>query len=222
MTPVVYLSDGIWPTARSRGRCPSLETLPDIAGPQRDATATGHLPAVRARPETPRPAVGRPRHAGPRAPHRRPREGRRHRQRQLRPGEPPQDDAASARRRSPASRNDIPPLDVVRPRVGRAAGRRLGLHLRRDRSAVERAQAAASRVAHAHLRHLNPLPANTGEVLRATAGAGARRSTSGSCRCSCGPLPHRRGGLQRSGAAVPDPGDRSTRPSASSAGGAGA
>jgi 2-oxoglutarate ferredoxin oxidoreductase subunit alpha len=34
------------------------------------------------------------------------------------------------------------------------------------RSAVERLQARGRRVAHAHLRHLNPFPANTGDVLR--------------------------------------------------------
>jgi len=34
------------------------------------------------------------------------------------------------------------------------------------RSAVERLQAEGRSVAHAHLRHLNPFPANTEEVLR--------------------------------------------------------
>ncbi len=34
------------------------------------------------------------------------------------------------------------------------------------RSAVERLQAEGRSVAHAHLRYLNPFPANTGDVLR--------------------------------------------------------
>ena len=33
------------------------------------------------------------------------------------------------------------------------------------RQAVERVRSSGGTVAHAHLRHLNPLPANTGEVL---------------------------------------------------------
>ena len=48
----------------------------------------GDLPAVPARQHDARPAVGRPRDAGPGAPDRRPREGRCDRQRQLRPGQP--------------------------------------------------------------------------------------------------------------------------------------
>ena len=36
-------------------------------------------------------------------------------------------------------------------------------------------------MAHAHLRYLNPFPANTGDVLRATARCWSRRSTSASC-----------------------------------------
>ena len=35
------------------------------------------------------------------------------------------------------------------------------------RSAVERLQDAGRKVAHAHLRHLNPFPTNTGDVVRA-------------------------------------------------------
>ena len=34
------------------------------------------------------------------------------------------------------------------------------------RSAVERLQAEGKSVAHAHLRHLNPFPANLGDVLK--------------------------------------------------------
>ena len=48
-------------------------------------------------------AVGGARHAGLGAPHRRPGEGGRHRQRQLRPGQPRAHGAHAARRRSPTS-----------------------------------------------------------------------------------------------------------------------
>ena len=35
------------------------------------------------------------------------------------------------------------------------------------RSAVERLQGRGASIAHAHLRYLNPMPANTGDVVRA-------------------------------------------------------
>ena len=68
---------------------PSLADLPEIARRERDRRRD--LPAVPARPRDARPSVGGPGHARPRAPHRRPREGRHHRQRELRPGQPPPD-----------------------------------------------------------------------------------------------------------------------------------
>ena len=52
---------------------------------------------------------------------------------------------------------DIPPLEVL------GWGSTYGA----IRSAVERLQARGAAVAHAHLRYLNPLPTNTGEVLAA-------------------------------------------------------
>ena len=66
---------------------------------------------------------------------------------------------------------DIPPLEVFGPGERRPADPRLGLDLRRDplaRSSGCRPRAES--VAHAHLRHLNPFPANTEDVAaRATA-----------------------------------------------------
>ena len=49
-----------------------------------------------------------------------------------------------------------------------AAGAGLGLELRRDRGrgAPRRGASTACKVATAHLAHLNPLPRNTGDVLR--------------------------------------------------------
>ena len=59
------------------------------------------VPSLRPRPGDAGAAVGGPRHARPGASHRRPREGRHHRQRQLRPRQPPPHDDAARRRRSP-------------------------------------------------------------------------------------------------------------------------
>ena len=90
----------------------------------------GDLPAVRARPEDAGASMGHPRHARPRAPHRRPREGEHRRQRQLRAGEPRPDDAP-ARREDRAHRRRHPAARGVRRRRGRRlAGPRLGQHLR--------------------------------------------------------------------------------------------
>ena len=59
---------------------------------------------------------------------------------------------------------------------GRPADRRLGLDLRRHhRRAARRSASKGRRIGHVHLRHLNPLPRNLGEVLkRYKQGPGAR------------------------------------------------
>ena len=58
---------------------------------------------------------------------------------------------------------DIPPIAGRRAAAGRPARRRLGQHLRRRSSqAREQAAAAGKSVAHVHLRHLNPFPADSG------------------------------------------------------------
>ena len=86
-------------------------------GPERDGQARARSTRTRA---TPRRSPDRgpcPGTAGPRAPHRRPREGRRPGQRQLRPREPPQDDAAPGARRSPGSRATSRPSRRLRGRT---------------------------------------------------------------------------------------------------------
>jgi len=62
--------------------------------------------------------------------------------------------------------NDIPDLQVSGPREGDLLILGWGSTYGAIRSAVERLQGAGRSVAHAHLRHLNPLPSNTEEVLR--------------------------------------------------------
>ena len=61
---------------------------------------------------------------------------------------------------------DIPPLEVHGPERGDLLILGWGSTYGAIRSATERLQAESWSVAHAHLRHLNPLPANTEEVLR--------------------------------------------------------
>jgi 2-oxoglutarate ferredoxin oxidoreductase subunit alpha len=61
---------------------------------------------------------------------------------------------------------DIAPLDVFGPTAGELLILGWGSTYGAIRSAVERLHADGKSVAHAHLRHLNPFPANTEEVLR--------------------------------------------------------
>jgi 2-oxoglutarate ferredoxin oxidoreductase subunit alpha len=62
--------------------------------------------------------------------------------------------------------NDIAPLEVFGPPSGDLLIVGWGSTYGALRSAVERLQEEGRSVAHAHLRHLFPFPANTGEVLR--------------------------------------------------------
>ena len=93
-TPVMLLSDGMLANGSEPWRIPELAELPDDRPglrdrdqPRRAATTRGVL-ALPARRGDAGAAVGDPRYAGPRAPHRRAGEGRRARQHLLRPGQP--------------------------------------------------------------------------------------------------------------------------------------
>jgi 2-oxoglutarate ferredoxin oxidoreductase subunit alpha len=61
--------------------------------------------------------------------------------------------------------DDIPDLQVAGPSDGDLLILGWGSTYGPIRSAVERLQARGKSVAHAHLRHLNPMPRNTGEVI---------------------------------------------------------
>jgi 2-oxoglutarate ferredoxin oxidoreductase subunit alpha len=61
---------------------------------------------------------------------------------------------------------DVPPLEVDTERGASLLVLGWGSTEGAIRAGVRRAREAGHRVACAHLRHLNPLPANTGEVLR--------------------------------------------------------
>ncbi len=62
--------------------------------------------------------------------------------------------------------DDIPPLEVFGPERGDLLILGWGSTYGAIRSAVERLNADGKAVAHAHLRHLNPFPANTEDLLR--------------------------------------------------------
>ena len=62
--------------------------------------------------------------------------------------------------------NDIPPLDVFGPSEGDLLVLGWGSTYGAIRSAVERLQGRGVSIAHAHLRYLNPFPANTEAVIR--------------------------------------------------------
>ena len=93
-TPVYLLSDAYLANGAEPWRIPDVSTLEPIhvefARAERE-----RVPAVQARSRDARAAVGDPGHARPRAPHRRPREGERDRQRLVRPRQPRPDDAAA-------------------------------------------------------------------------------------------------------------------------------
>jgi 2-oxoglutarate ferredoxin oxidoreductase subunit alpha len=62
--------------------------------------------------------------------------------------------------------NDIPPLSVTGPESGDLLVIGWGGTYGSILTAVQRAQRKGQKVAHAHLRYLNPMPKNTGEVLK--------------------------------------------------------
>ena len=128
MTPVILLSDNYIANGAEPWQLPEMEDLKPFK--VNFATDPRGLPALHARREA-GPRLGQARDAGPGAPHRRSREGRRHRQRQLRPGEPPAHGRDRASRRSWTSATPSPrPRSTAR--TPGPAGRGLGLDLRGD------------------------------------------------------------------------------------------
>ena len=128
MTPVVYLSDAFLATGSEPWRVPTLADLPEHR--RRERHRSRDLPALPARSRDARPSVGGPRDARARAPDRRSREGRHHRQRELRPGQPPPD-ADIARSQGGGHRRRHPAARGLRAGARRPADPGLGLDLRR-------------------------------------------------------------------------------------------
>ena len=163
MTPVAYLSDAFLATGSEPWRLPNLDDLPhiDVA----NATDPATFQPYQRDPET----LARP-WAVPGTPGLEHRVGglekadvignvsydpdNHHRMQLLRAAKV----AGIAR--------DIPPLEVFGPGSGELLILGWGSTYGAIRSAVEKLHADGRSVAHAHLRHLNPFPANTEEVLR--------------------------------------------------------
>ena len=164
MTPVVYLSDAFVATGAEPWPVPRIEDLPDISVPNRTAK-DGFFPYLRD-PET----LARP-WAVPGTP------GLEHRIGGLEKADvtgnvsydPDNHHLMQTLRRDKIAgiANDIPELDVYGPSEGDLLILGWGSTYGAIRSAVERLQANGRSVAHAHLRHLNPFPRNTGDVVRA-------------------------------------------------------
>ncbi len=164
MTPVVYLSDAFLATGAEPWSIPRVADLPDISVPNRTDKA-GFYPYDRD-PDT----LARP-WAVPGTP------GLEHRigglEKQDVSGNVSYDPDNHHRMQTLRAAKiagiaaDIAPLQVHGPAEGNLLVLGWGSTYGAIRSAVERLQATGRSVAHAHLRHLNPFPANTGDVVRA-------------------------------------------------------
>ena len=169
-TPVFLLSDGYLANGSEPWLIPAVDVAAGPAGrrsprdqPQRRLERTsGPTCATRRR----WPGRGRfPGTAGPGAPHRRHREGGRHRRHLLRPGQPRPHGAHPGRqgrrhRRAARWTVDDPTGDAEVLVLG------WGSTFGPITGAVRALRAQGVPVAQAHLRHLNPMPANIEEVLR--------------------------------------------------------
>ncbi|HJW21367.1 MAG TPA: 2-oxoacid:acceptor oxidoreductase subunit alpha [Candidatus Limnocylindrales bacterium] len=164
MTPVAYLSDAFLANGAEPWAIPRLEDLPTIAVPNR-TEKDGFFPYLRD-PKT----LARP-WAVPGTP------GLEHRVGGLEKADvignvsydPENHHRMNELRQAKIAgiAGDIAPLEVFGPDEGELLIVGWGSTYGAIRSAVERLQARGASVAHAHLRHLNPLPLNTGDVLSA-------------------------------------------------------
>ncbi len=163
MTPVVYLSDAFLATGSEPWRIPSLADLPHIRVGNATDPAT-YRPYQRD-PET----LARP-WAIPGTP------GLEHRIGGLEKADitgnvsydPDNHHRMQLLRHAKVAgiATDIPPLEIFGPAKGDLLILGWGSTYGAIRSAVERMHVSGRSVAHAHLRHLNPFPANMEEVLR--------------------------------------------------------
>ncbi len=185
MTPVFVLSDGYLANGSEPWRLPRPRRSVRRSR-RKHPDRSGGVPAVRARSRDAGAAVGDPRHAGSRAPDRRPREAGCDRQRHLRPAEPREDGPPSRREGAADRAPDIPDSRSSGDPEGRSSGRRLGIHVRlhHRRGAPQRARGGA-RIGHVHLRYLNPLPPNLGEILKRYKTGPRAGNEHGTARVSC-------------------------------------
>jgi 2-oxoglutarate/2-oxoacid ferredoxin oxidoreductase subunit alpha len=163
MTPVAYLSDAFLANGAEPWLIPDATTLPDISVPNR-TEKDGFYPYLRD-PET----LARP-WAVPGTP------GLEHRIGGLEKADilgnvsydPDNHHRMQLLRQAKVAgiAKDIPPLDVYGAESGDLLILGWGSTYGAIRSAVERLRARGLAVSHAHLRHLNPFPANLESVLR--------------------------------------------------------
>jgi 2-oxoglutarate/2-oxoacid ferredoxin oxidoreductase subunit alpha len=164
MTPVVYMSDAFLATGAEPWRIPDFDELPSIAVPNR-TEAEGFWPYLRDETTLARPW------AVPGTP------GLEHRIGGLEKADitgnvsydPDNHHRMQVLRQAKVAgiAADIPPLDVFGPAEGDLLVLGWGSTYGAIRSAVERLQGMGKSIAHAHLRYLNPLPTNTGDVVKA-------------------------------------------------------
>jgi 2-oxoglutarate ferredoxin oxidoreductase subunit alpha len=162
MTPVVYMSDAFLATGAEPWRIPNPDDLPSIAVENR-TEREGFYPYLRDEKTLARPW------AVPGTP------GLEHRIGGLEKADisgnvsydPDNHHRMQLLRQAKVAgiAGDIPPLEVYGPAEGDLLVLGWGSTYGAIRSAVERLQAKGASIAHAHLRYLNPLPANTGEVV---------------------------------------------------------
>ncbi len=163
MTPVVFLSDAFLATGSEPWPIPNVDDLPDISVANRTERDGFHPydrdPVTLARPWA---VPGTP--------------GLEHRIGGLEKADitgnvsydPDNHHRMQTLRAEKIARiaDDIPELEVFGPQRGELLILGWGSTYGAIRSAVERLQAQGRSVAHAHLRHLNPFPRNTGAVAR--------------------------------------------------------
>jgi 2-oxoglutarate ferredoxin oxidoreductase subunit alpha len=163
VTPVVYLSDAFLATGAEPWQIPAVEDLPDISTPNWTDKATFQ-------PYERDPVTLARKWAVPGTP------GLEHRIGGLEKADitgnvsydPDNHHRMQLLRQAKVARiaDDIPDLEVFGPERGDLLILGWGSTYGAIRSAVERLHAAGRSVAHAQLRHLNPFPANTENVLR--------------------------------------------------------
>ncbi|MBI2780829.1 MAG: 2-oxoacid:acceptor oxidoreductase subunit alpha [Chloroflexi bacterium] len=164
MTPVVYMSDAFLANGAEPWRIPNLADLSSIAVPNRTARE-GFYPYLRDETTLARPW------ALPGTP------GLEHRIGGLEKADvmgnvsydPDNHHRMTLLRQAKIDgiAADIPPLEVHGPAEGDLLVLGWGSTYGAIRSAVKRLQDRGASIAHAHLRYLNPLPENVGDVLKA-------------------------------------------------------
>jgi 2-oxoglutarate ferredoxin oxidoreductase subunit alpha len=164
MTPVVYMSDAFLASGAEPWRIPDVADMPSIAVPNR-TERQGFYPYLRDETTLARPW------AVPGTP------GLEHRIGGLEKADilgnvsydPDNHHRMQLLRQAKIAgiAADIPPLEVHGPAEGDLLVLGWGSTYGAIRSAVERLQGRGASVSHAHIRYLNPFPANTGDVVKA-------------------------------------------------------